>query len=149
MERKFEMIATDEGENRSVVEMKDVELGAHKTHVFEIEKDTKRRPVKYVYLIAGMAALNSANLGFDIGVMSGAAEFIQDDWNLSDAQLSILIGILNASAIFGAALAHYSIDRLGRRATFGISCFIFITGEIHSSSFIILISQVFLEWHCH
>ena len=38
----------------------------------EIEPPDKRTP-KAVLIVAGIAALNSANLGYDIGVMAGAA----------------------------------------------------------------------------
>ena len=39
----------------------------------ELSHPGARRPSRYVFLLVGLAALNSANLGYDIGVMSGAA----------------------------------------------------------------------------
>lgn len=41
------------------------------------------------------AALNSCNLGYDIGVSTEAAFLIQDSWRLSDVQTEIFIGCLN------------------------------------------------------
>ena len=95
----------------------------------EIEPPDKRTP-KAVLIVAGIAALNSANLGYDIGVMAGAALRVQDDWSLSDVKVEVLVGILNACAIAGAAVAHYVVDRLGRRRTFTVSSDVFIVGVL-------------------
>ena len=95
----------------------------------EIEPPDKKIP-RAVLIVAGIAALNSANLGYDIGVMAGAALRVQDDWSLSDVKVEVLVGILNACAIAGAAIAHYVVDRLGRRRTFTVSSAVFIVGVL-------------------
>ena len=95
---------------------------------FEVEGPSA--PSRYAYLLAFVAALNSANLGYDIGVMSGAALYVQEDWDLTDVQVEILVGILNGCAIGGAAVAHYVIDHLGRRRTFTCSCVVFVFGVV-------------------
>ena len=95
----------------------------------EIEPPDKKIP-RAVLIVAGIAALNSANLGYDIGVMAGAALRVQDDWSLSDVKVEVLVGILNACAIAGAAVAHYVVDRLGRRRTFTVSSAVFIVGVL-------------------
>lgn len=43
-----------------------------------------RGPTRYVYFCAFLAALNSANLGYDIGVVSGAAVYVQEDLGPGD-----------------------------------------------------------------
>lgn len=88
------------------------------------------RPVRFVYVCCFIAALNSANLGYDIGVMSGASLFIEEAMDLSENQVEILIGILNFCAMFGAAIAHVVIDRYGRRVTFAASCGVFVVGVL-------------------
>ena len=95
----------------------------------EIEPRDKKIPCA-VLIVTGIAALNSANLGYDIGVMAGAALRVQDDWSLSDVKVEDLVGILNACAIAGAAVAHYVVDRLGRRRTFTVSSAVFIVGVL-------------------
>ena len=113
----------------SAEETKSMNDSSSGMETLEIEPtNDKRRPVPYVYMLASMAALNSANLGYDIGVMGGAKSFIQENWHLSDAQIAFLVGILNFCAIGGAATAQYVIDAWGRRATFQASCCVFITG---------------------
>lgn len=46
--------------------------------------------------------MNSALLGYDIGVMGGAILFIVEDFGLTEGQESIVMGSLNFMAIFGA-----------------------------------------------
>ena len=100
----------------------------------EVSGPPSRKPGRYVFLLTFIAALNSANLGYDIGVMSGAALYVQEDMDLSDVQVEVLVGILNGCAIFGAAVAHVLIDALGRRRTFTVSCIIFVTGVFGMAS---------------
>lgn len=52
-------------------------------------------------LYAFCAALNSCNLGYDIGVNTGAGILIQESMNLSDLQLEIFMGSLNLFAMVG------------------------------------------------
>jgi len=101
-----------------------------------------------VYLFASCAAINSCNLGYDIGVNSVAAEKLQDSMDLSDFKLEIFLGFLNLFAMFGSLNAHYITDSLGRRMTFVITAIFFIIGVLilstASSYGILLLSRVFL-----
>ena len=72
--------------------------------------------------------------GYDIGVMTGALPFLQDDWNLQ-GNAGIIGWITSAvmfGAIFGGALAGQLSDRLGRRKMILISALIFIAGSVLS-----------------
>mmetsp|Transcript_43142 Transcript_43142/g.52327 ORF Transcript_43142/g.52327 Transcript_43142/m.52327 type:complete len:605 (+) Transcript_43142:399-2213(+) len=83
---------------------------------------------KSVYIFAACAALNSANLGYDIGVNTDAAKFVQDSLGLSDVQLEIFMGSLNLFAMVGALCAHFVTDKAGRRRSFVVASFLFIVG---------------------
>ena len=74
------------------------------------------------------AALNSCNLGFDIGVNTGTADLIQDSLSLSDTQLEVFIGSINLFGMIGAFGASYVSDRFGRRQTFRFAAYGFILG---------------------
>ncbi|KAH0867482.1 hypothetical protein HID58_074504, partial [Brassica napus] len=50
---------------------------------------------RFAFACAILASMTSIILGYDSGVMSGAAIFIKEDLKLSDVQLEILMGILN------------------------------------------------------
>jgi sugar porter (SP) family MFS transporter len=72
--------------------------------------------------------------GYDIGVMTGALPFLQNDWGL--AGTASLIGWITSSvmfgAIFGGALAGQLSDKLGRRKMILLSALIFVVGSILS-----------------
>jgi len=72
----------------------------------------------YVYFVSFCAALNSVNLGFDIGVNSGVALLIQRDLGLSDVQVGIFMGSLHFVAACGGLLNQWISDRIGRCRTF-------------------------------
>lgn len=70
--------------------------------------------------------------GYDIGVMTGALPFLQQDWGLN----AVLIGWITSSvmlgAIFGGTLAGQLSDRLGRRKMILLAAIIFVVGSILS-----------------
>lgn len=47
------------------------------------------------YIFVLCAALNSCNLGYDMGVSTEASKLIQVDWDLSDVQRQIFVGSIN------------------------------------------------------
>ncbi|MEH7180246.1 sugar porter family MFS transporter [Neobacillus vireti] len=89
--------------------------------------------------------------GYDIGVMTGALPFLQQDWGLESATA---IGWITSSimfgAIFGGAMAGQLSDRLGRRKMILISAVIFTIGSIlsgvapHNGSIFLIVVRVFL-----
>jgi len=88
------------------------------------------RPTK---LYAFCAALNSCNLGYDIGVNTGAGPLLQSSLGLTDLQLEIFMGSLNLYAMVGALSSHWISDRLGRRWAFRVAAAGFIFGTVIQS----------------
>jgi hypothetical protein len=84
-------------------------------------------------LYAFCAALNSCNLGYDIGVNTGAGKLVQDSLGLTDLQLEIFMGSLNLFAMVGALSSNWISDKLGRRWAFRIAAFGFIFGTVIQS----------------
>ena len=72
-------------------------------------------------LFSMCAALNSCNLGYDIGVNTGAGPLLQEALNFSDVEIEIFNGSLSFFSIFGALGAYLISDRFGRRYTFVVS----------------------------
>lgn len=72
--------------------------------------------------------------GYDIGVMTGALPFLENDWHLQNSAGAIgwITSAVMFGAIFGGALAGQLSDRLGRRKTILISASIFVVGSILS-----------------
>ena len=81
-------------------------------------------------LYAFCAALNSCNLGYDIGVNTGAGMLLQNSLSLSDVQLEVFMGSINLFAMVGALCSHWISDKFGRRWSFRVAALIFILGTI-------------------
>lgn len=92
--------------------------------------DVRINITRSTYIYAMCAAVNSCNLGFDIGVNTNAGVRIQQDFGLTDVQVEIFVGSINFWSMFGALLAHYITDRYGRRRSFIVAAIGFIAGVI-------------------
>jgi SP family galactose:H+ symporter-like MFS transporter len=101
---------------------------------------TNERPTSFVYYAAAFAALNSANLGYDIGINASIGYRLQAEGGgveLSDVQLEAFMGVFSAFAIPGALFSYVLSDGIGRRRSFGVAAVVFIVGilvTISSSS---------------
>jgi len=68
------------------------------------------------YFIAGIAALGGMLFGYDTGVISGALLFIRDEMALSPTVQGIVVAIVLAGAVIGAAAAGTFSDRFAAAA---------------------------------
>ena len=90
--------------------------------------------------------------GYDIGVMTGALPFLQDDWNLQNNPEVIgwITSSLMLGAIFGGSLAGQLSDRLGRRKMILISAIVFAIGSLlagvapHNGILFMIVARVLL-----
>ncbi|KAK2973964.1 hypothetical protein RJ640_030143 [Escallonia rubra] len=83
---------------------------------------------KYVLASAIFASFNSVLLGYDVGVMSGAILFIQEDLQISEVQVEVLVGILSIISLFGSLAGGKTSDAIGRKWTMAFAAIIFQTG---------------------
>ncbi|KAF7810903.1 polyol transporter 5-like [Senna tora] len=95
---------------------------------FDPQKKPKRN--KYAFACAILASMTSILLGYDIGVMSGAAIYIKRDLKVTDVQIEILLGIINLYSLIGSCLAGRTSDWIGRRYTIVFAGAIFFAGAI-------------------
>ena len=105
----------------------------------------KVRPI--VYFVGFTAALAGLLFGLDIGVISGAQQFIQKDFSIPDWTIESIVSALLWGAVFGTVISGYFSSHFGRRKTILISALIFIAGSLLcsiSSSADILIGARFL-----
>ncbi|XP_048133595.1 polyol transporter 5-like [Rhodamnia argentea] len=84
------------------------------------------------YALAGaiLASTNSVLLGYDIGVMSGAAMFIKEDLKITSTQVEILVGSLNVVSLFGSLASGRTSDWIGRRWTIVLTASTFFIGAL-------------------
>ncbi|KAL6991029.1 putative polyol transporter 4 [Sarracenia purpurea var. burkii] len=90
----------------------------------EKTKSTK----KYVMACAIFASLNSVLLGYDVGVMSGAIIFIQEDLHINEVQEEVLVGILSIISLLGSLAGGKTSDAIGRKWTMAFAAVVFQTG---------------------
>ncbi|KAL6855977.1 hypothetical protein ACP4OV_018779 [Aristida adscensionis] len=90
----------------------------------------KKSNVKYAFTCAILASMASIILGYDIGVMSGAAIYIKQDLKITDVQLEVLMGILNFYSLIGSFAAGRTSDWIGRRFTVVFAAAFFFAGAL-------------------
>jgi MFS family permease len=105
----------------------------YKTHEGEHHADFSGGSTKITrptMIFAMCAAVNSCNLGYDIGVSTNAGSLVQEDLGLTDVQRELFLGSLNFWSIFGSMFAHWICDKYGRRYSFVVAAVSFIVGLI-------------------
>jgi len=83
-----------------------------------------------VYFIGFTAALAGLLFGLDVGVISGANHFIQQDFKISDRMVEFIVSALLWGAVLGAAVSGFFSDHFGRRKTILFSAVIFVIGSL-------------------
>lgn len=123
----------------------------YRSHEGEHRKNFNASPVrvtKSTVVFALCAALNSCNLGYDIGVSTNAGGLVQRDLGLTNVQRELLVGSLNFWSIFGSIFSHWICDAFGRRRSFQVAAINFIVGSLimaTASGFVVLmIGRFFL-----
>ncbi|KAH1091136.1 hypothetical protein J1N35_018393 [Gossypium stocksii] len=89
-----------------------------------IRDDTR----KYVVACAIFASPNSVLLGYDVGVMSRAIIFIQQDLKIKETQQEILVGILSIVSLLGSLAGGKTSHTIGRKWTIALACIVFQLG---------------------
>lgn len=64
----------------------------------------------------------------DVGVMSGAILFIQEDLKISEVQEEVLVGILSIISLLGSLAGGKTSDAVGRKWTIALATIIFQSG---------------------
>lgn len=85
---------------------------------------------KYTLICSILASTNSILLGYDIGVMSGAVLYIQENLNISSTQVEILVGSLNLLSLIGSLASGRTSDSIGRRYTTFLASTTFLIGAL-------------------
>ena len=89
-----------------------------------------RKVAPIVYFIGLTAALAGLLFGLDVGVISGAQQFIQKDFTIADWALETIVSMLLWGAVFGTLISGYLSSHFGRRKTILISALIFTVGSL-------------------
>ncbi|GLT47938.1 hypothetical protein SLA2020_215910 [Shorea laevis] len=95
-------------------------------HNHQVER--KRITGKFVTTCGIFASLNHVLLGYDIGVMSGAIIFIQEDLRITEVQQEVLVGILSIVSLVGSLIGGKTADLIGRKWTMALAAIVFQIG---------------------
>jgi MFS transporter, SP family, galactose:H+ symporter len=77
-----------------------------------------------------LAALAGLMFGLDIGVISGATQFIQKDFQVSDHTIEWIVSAMMLGAAIGALGASSMSARLGRKRSLILGAILFVTGSL-------------------
>ncbi|KAF9590589.1 hypothetical protein IFM89_035907 [Coptis chinensis] len=105
-----------------ITEEEEEQVHNHKSS--NINNSTKR----FVIACAIFASLNMVLIGYDVGVMSGAILYIQEDLNLTEVQEEVLVGCLSIISLFGSLAGGKASDAIGRKWTMGFAAIVFQSG---------------------
>ncbi|KAL5730223.1 putative polyol transporter 4 [Ranunculus cassubicifolius] len=90
--------------------------------------NVKERTKRFVIACAIFASLNTVLISYDVGVMSGAIIYIQEDLNLTEVQEEVLVGILSFVSLLGSLAGGKASDAVGRKWTMGFAAVVFQAG---------------------
>lgn len=79
--------------------------------------------------ICVLAALAGLMFGLDIGVISGAVQFIQADFQITDNQIEHIVSAMMLGAALGALGAGWLSSALGRKRSLLLGAVLFIVGS--------------------
>lgn len=77
-----------------------------------------------------MAALAGLMFGLDIGVISGATKFIQQEFHISDQVIEWIVSSMMAGAALGALGAGSLSAKLGRKKSLMLGAILFVVGSV-------------------
>ena len=77
-----------------------------------------------------LAALAGLMFGLDIGVISGAQQFLQKDFGISDDTLGWIVSVMMLGAALGALVAGWLSSQLGRKRTMILGAVLFVGGSL-------------------
>src|SRR5699024_4151510 len=72
-----------------------------------------------------IAALAGLLFGLDIGVISGAIQFIQSDFGITDKTIELIVSAMMVGALIGALASGWLSKKLGRKRLLILGAIIF------------------------
>jgi MFS transporter, SP family, galactose:H+ symporter len=77
-----------------------------------------------------LAALAGLMFGLDIGVISGAVQFIQAEFKINDQMIEWIVSAMMFGAALGAAVAGWLSSSLGRKRSLLLGAALFVAGSL-------------------
>ncbi|KAK3120582.1 hypothetical protein QOZ80_9AG0690360 [Eleusine coracana subsp. coracana] len=87
----------------------------------------------FAFVCATLASMTTILMGYNLALMSGAQLFIREDLGLSDTQVEVLAGSINAFMLASILTAGWVADALGRRGTLVLANAFLMAGALAMS----------------
>ncbi|MEO6688444.1 MAG: sugar porter family MFS transporter, partial [Dokdonella sp.] len=91
---------------------------------------TPTQPKAAAAITCALAALAGLMFGLDIGVISGATQFIQAEFHISDHVVEWIVSSMMFGAALGAAIAGWMSVSLGRKRSLILGAMLFVVGSL-------------------
>ncbi|MEO7323540.1 MAG: sugar porter family MFS transporter [Dokdonella sp.] len=88
------------------------------------------QPKATAAITCALAALAGLMFGLDIGVISGATQFIQSEFHVSDRVIEWIVSSMMFGAAVGAAIAGWMSVSLGRKRSLILGALLFVIGSL-------------------
>lgn len=88
------------------------------------------RSMTSVIFTCAVASLAGLMFGMDIGVISGAQQFLQADFGISDELLGWIVSVMMLGAALGALIAGWLSSQLGRKLSLILGALLFVAGSL-------------------
>lgn len=95
-----------------------------------IEGSIAVTPRSYMFFVGVLGALAGLMFGLDIGVISGAQQFIQKDFGISDQTLEYIVSSMMIGAAAGASGAGWMSARMGRKHSLILGSALFVLASL-------------------
>ncbi|THD09251.1 sugar porter family MFS transporter [Metallibacterium scheffleri] len=89
---------------------------------------------RHIVFTATLAALAGLMFGLDVGVISGAQQFIQHDFAIDDRVIEYIVSSMMLGATLGAAGAGWLSGHFGRKRSLIFSAALFVVGSALSAA---------------
>lgn len=103
------------------------------THATSSPAHVRQAGAWYLYFVSITAAVGGFLFGYDLNIITGAMLFLQEYFHISSAELGLVTGSAIFGCIFGALMAVWIADRLGRRESLYLAAFAFLVSAIWSA----------------
>lgn len=91
---------------------------------------TNQTNLRFIYFVSAVAALGGLLFGYDTAVIAGAIGFLEKKFQLSPAMTGWAASSAIWGCVFGAMIAGYVSDRIGRKKTLLITAVLFCVSSI-------------------
>ncbi len=96
----------------------------------QITAPSRAQARRHAALVALLAALAGLMFGLDVGVISGAQQFIQREFAVNDRVLETIVSSMMLGATIGAAGAGWLSGHFGRKRSLLFSAALFVLGSL-------------------